>query len=100
MEPNDNTNNLPHSSHSRDDNLTLPTTNTNTSTKPDPPPGVVAGSLAICAAFVLFGLGCYFLSRWLQRRRAPQTPKTLPGWTRQQVHGVDRTARREFGGAV
>ncbi|KAF4868977.1 hypothetical protein CGCSCA1_v011919 [Colletotrichum siamense] len=100
MEPNDNTNNLPHSSHSRDDNLAPPTTNTNTSTKPDPPPGVVAGSLAICAAFVLFGFGCYFLSRWLQRRRAPQTPKTPPGWTRQQVHGVDRTARGVFGGAV
>ncbi|KAF3805734.1 hypothetical protein GCG54_00005097 [Colletotrichum gloeosporioides] len=98
MEPNDNTNNLPHSSHSRNDNLTPATTNA--TTKPDPPPGVVAGSLAICTAFVLFGFGGYFLSRWLQRRRAPQTPKTPPGWTRQQVHGVDRTARGEFGGAV
>ncbi|KAL3293888.1 hypothetical protein RB213_013808 [Colletotrichum asianum] len=84
MEPNDNTNNLPHNTNSRNDNIAPPNNDANTSTKPDPPPGVVAGSLAICAAFVLFGCGCYVLSRWLQRRRAPQTPKTPPGWTRQQ----------------
>ncbi|KAF9869727.1 hypothetical protein CkaCkLH20_12770 [Colletotrichum karsti] len=62
MQPDDNTSNPPRNPHSPEDS--------NSAHKPAPPPGVVAGALAICAAFVVFGFGCYFAFRWLCRTRA------------------------------
>lgn len=91
MEPNDNAGNTPGEPHS-------PNNGTN---RPAPPPGVVAGALAICAAFFIFGVGCYLAFRWLCRTRAgtptardkplaAEPPRSPTTWRHRHLHGRAR----------